>query len=164
MATAYTFATIIPYNQNPPKFASGQLYSIDFEYTIGATVVSGDTYTTPLNALPNDGFQIVDTQLIFGRLDTNATPTATISVGDSGLATRFINAANAGSATSGAQLHAYINQAQGLTAGVVTAGSGYQYVEGVSPQLVVSVGGTVATAATTGVVRLRVSFYCTGGF
>jgi hypothetical protein len=152
----------------PPKFEAGNLYSIDFEKTIAATVVTGDTYTTPSGALPANGFRVVDTQLILTPLDTNATPTATISVGDAGLATRFVNAANSGNATANAQLHVWINQNQVLTAGVVSAGSGYLYGSNTAattpPQIVVTVGGTVATAATTGIVRLRVIFYCSGEY
>ncbi len=162
MATAYTFAQILPYSSYPAKWEPGELYSIDFEYTVAATVVTGDNYSTPAGGLPSNGIRIVDTALIFTPLDTNASPTATISVGDSGSATRFINAANAGSGTSNAQLHLYINQAQGLTNGVVTSGSGYLYGSNTTPVLKVTVGGTVATAQTAGVIRLRVSFYCSG--
>lgn len=163
MATAYNFAQILPYSVHPPKYNPGELYIIDFEYTIGATIVTGDTYTTPANALPGNGIRIIDTMLIFSPQDTNATPTSTISVGDSGSATRFINAANGGSATSNAQLHLFINQNQALTSGVVSAGSGYLYgASAAAPQIVVTVGGTLATAASTGYVRLRVKFYCTG--
>ncbi len=161
MATAYAFSQILPNSSNPPKYAPGQLYSIDFEYTLAGAVVTGDTYTTPALALPDNGIRIVDTQLIMPALDTNATPTATISVGDSGSATRFINAAQAGSATA-TQVSRFINQAQGLTSGVVSSGSGYLYASGTSPRVIVTVGGTVATAQTAGAIRLRVSFYCTG--
>lgn len=162
MSTAYTFAQILPYSSYPAKYESGMLYSIDFEYTIVGSVVTGDNYTTPSGALPTNGIRIVDTALVMSPVDTNATPTATISCGDSGSATRFISGANAGSATSGAQLHLFINQAQGLTAGIVSSGSGYLYASGTTPQIKVTVGGTVATAAATGYIRLRVSFYCTG--
>lgn len=159
--TAYNFSTVQPYNILQPPYAAGQLYSIDFEYTLGGAVVTGDTYTTPANAMPDNGITIVDTQIISVPLDTNASPTATISVGDSGSATRFINAAQAGSATA-TQVTRYINQAQTLTSGVVSAGTGYVYSAGTSPRFIVTVGGVVATAQTTGVIRLRVSFYCSG--
>lgn len=162
MATAYTYAQILPYSSYPPKYDAGQLYTIDFEYTQAATVVTGDTYSTPSGALPTNGIRIVDTVLILSPVDTNATPTATISVGDAGSATRFINAGNAGNATANAQLHLFINQNQGLTSGVVSSGSGYLYASGTNPVIVTTVGGTVATAASTGYVRLRISFYCTG--
>ncbi len=161
MGTAYAFSQILPYSVHPPKYEPGQLYSIDFEYTLAGAVVTADSYTTPSGALPSNGIRIVDTQLIMPALDTNATPTATISVGDSGSATRFINAAQAGSATA-TQLARFINQAQGLTSGVVSSGSGYLYAQGTDPRIIVAVGGVVATAQTTGTIRLRVSFYCSG--
>lgn len=164
MATAYNMVQILPYSVHPPKYNPGEMYAIDFEYTIAGTIVTGDTYTTPANALPANGIRIVDTQLVISAQDTNATPTSTISVGDSGSATRFVNAANGGNATSNVQLHIWINQNQVLTSGVVSAGSGYLYgaSNATAPQIIVTVGGTIATAATTGFVRLRVTFYCTG--
>ncbi len=161
MATAYAFSQILPYSVHPPKYEPGALYSIDFEYTLAGAVVTGDTYTTPTGCLPSNGIRIVDTQLIMPALDTNATPTATISSGDATTATRFINAALAGS-TQSTQMTVWINQAQTLTAGVVTSGSGYLYAQGTDPRIKVTVGGTVATAQTTGVIRLRVIFYCSG--
>lgn len=161
MGTAYAFSQILPYSSHPPKYEPGSLYSIDFEYTLAGAVVTADSYTTPASALPSNGIRIVDTQLIMPALDTNATPTATISVGDSGSATRFVNAALAGS-TQSTQMTVWINRAQGLTSGVVSTGSGYLYAQGTDPRIVVTVGGTVATAQSSGVVRLRVSFYCTG--
>jgi hypothetical protein len=160
MATAYAFSQVLPASSFPPKFFPGEQYSIDFEYSLLGAVVTGDTYTTPANAFPTNGFRIIDTQLIMVPLDTNATPTATISVGDSGSATRFINGAQAGNATA-TQVTRWINQAQGLTAGVVSSGVGYLYGTGTNPRLIVTVGGTVATAQTTGVIRLRVTFFCT---
>lgn len=159
--TAYNFSEIQPYSLLNPPYAAGQLYSVDFEYTLDGGVVTGDTWTTPAGGLPDNGITIVDTQLIMPALDTNATPTATISVGDSDSATRFINAAQAGSATA-TQLTRFINQAQGFTSGVVSSGSGYVYTAGSDPRIVVTLGGSVATAQTAGVIRLRVSFYCSG--
>jgi hypothetical protein len=159
--TAYNFSQILPYSSAPAKYEAGMRYSIDFEYTLGGAVVSGDTWTTPANALPTNGIRIVDSELHMRPLDTNASPTATVSLGDSGSATRFINAANAGLPVGG-QVNLYINQAQALTSGVVSTGSGYLYAAGTTPQLVMTLGGTVATAASSGVIRLRVIFYCTG--
>jgi hypothetical protein len=120
--TAYNFSEVQPYSILQPPYAPGQLYSIDFEYSLLGGVVTADTFTTPSGGMPDNGITIVDTQLIMVPLDTNASPTATISVGDSGSATRFINAA----------------------------------------RFIVTLGGTVATAASTGLIRLRVSFYCSG--
>lgn len=161
MATAYDFSQLVPYSSYPAKYEPGMLYCVDFEYTLAGAVVTGDTYTTPSGALPSNGIRVVDTMLVMPALDTNATPTATISSGDSGSATRFINAALAGD-TQATQMQVFINKAQTTTAGIVTGGSGYLYAQGTTPRIIITVGGTVATAQTAGVVRLRVSFYCTG--
>lgn len=159
--TAYNFSEVQPYSILQPPYAPGQLYSIDFEYSLLGGVVTADTWTTPSGGMPDNGITIVDTQLIMVPLDTNATPTATISVGDSGSATRFISAAQAGDAYA-TQVTRTINQVQGFTSGVVTSGTGYIYTAGSDPRFIVTLGGTVATAATSGVIRLRVSFYCSG--
>ena len=98
------------------------------------------------------------------RLDTNVTPTGTLAVGDSGSATRFISGAPmgiTGITSTTYQVYNTINVAQGFTSNVVTSGNYYCYGAGTTPQLIVTVGGTIATAAAAGLVRLRVTFYCT---
>ncbi len=163
--TAYNFSQILPFSKHPPKYEGGIPYSIDFEYTLTGALVAADTITTPADALPDDGINIVEVLLIYPELDTNATPTGTFDVGDSGDADRFIAVAPmgvAGVTTAGFQLRQGINRAQGLTSGVVSTGEGYLYPVGTSPQLVVTVGGTVATGATTGFIKLRVKYLCSG--
>jgi hypothetical protein len=162
MATNYTFIQPLPDVNYPARWSTGQLYTVEFELTLGATVVTGDTYTTPVGGLPSNGIRISEVSFNTVSLDTNATPTATISVGDAGLSTRFINAALAGngSALAGNRYTVTINQAQVLTAGVVSAGYGYLYSDGTAPVLVCTVGGTLATAQTAGLIRLRVTYYC----
>lgn len=162
MATNYTFLGMVPDKSYPARWSPGQLYTVEFELTLAATVVTGDTYTTPVGGLPSNGIRISEVSFNSVALDTNTTPTATLSVGDAGLSTRFINAALAGngSALSGNRFTTTINQAQVLTAGVVSAGYGYLYSDGTAPILVCTVGGTLATAQTAGLIRLRVSYYC----
>jgi len=162
--TAYNFSSLTPDSSYPPKWTPGATRRVEFQYTLGGAVVSGDTYTTPANALPSNGIRIIEVTLMSPELDTNAAPTATISAGDATSATRFINAAPAGIAgvtTSGYQLINNINVAQTRTNGVVSAGPNYLYGSGVSPQIVVTLGGTVATAQTTGTIRLVVTYECT---
>lgn len=163
MATAYTFLGMVPDKSYPARWSPGQFYTVEFEYTLAATVVTGDTYTTPVGGLPSNGIRISEVSFNTVSLDTNTTPTATISVGDAGLSTRFINGALAGngSALAGNRYTVTINQAQVLTAGVVSAGYGYLYNNGTAPILVATVGGTLATAQTAGLIRLRVTYYCT---
>lgn len=161
MATAYTMAGIVPFSSQPALWNAGLIYTMEFEYTLAGAVVTGDTYTTPVSGLPIAGIRILETELHIPNWDSNATPTATLSVGDAGSATRFINAAIAGTGNAFTTPNLYINQAQALTAGVVSSGPGYLYSKGTAPLLVVTVGGTVATAASTGTMRLVVKYICT---
>jgi len=164
MATAYAFSSLVPDSSFPPKWSTGMDQRIEFQYTLAGAVVTGDTFTTPANALPNNGFRVLEIEVISPELDTDATPTGTFSVGDSGVAARFINAAPMGIngvTTSGEQMRTAINIAQGLTSGVVSTGSNYLYASGTSPRLVMTLAGTVATAQTAGTIRLIVTFRCT---
>jgi len=162
--TAYAFSSLTPDSSFPARTSVGQLYTIEFQYTLAGAVVTGDTFTTPAGALPSNGIRIAEVEVIAPRLDTNATPTGTFEVGDATDANRFIDAAPMGvtgitSATY--QIRQCINIPQGLTAGVVSTGSNYLYGSGTAPRLVMTLGGTIATAAATGTIRLKVSFYCT---
>lgn len=161
--TAYNMSSIVPDSSYPAKWSVGTQQSIEFQYTLGGAVVTGDTFTTPASATPSGGFRILEVELISPELDTNATPTGTISIGDTTSATRFVNAAPMGVngiTTTGYQMSTKINQAQTLSSGVVSAGSNYLYGVGTSPQFVITLGGTIATAQTAGVLRLRVTYRC----
>jgi hypothetical protein len=155
--TAYNFVAV-----QASRFFPGEKYSVEFQYTLGGAFVNGDTITIPANSLPINGIKIAEVEVLHKPLDTNATPTMTYSVGDSGLSTRFISAAGAGDTitTVGHQIRNAINIPQGKTAGVVTTGTGYLYGAGTSPQLILTVDGVVATGATTGTVRMVVHYYC----
>lgn len=163
MATAYSMSSLVPDSSYPPKWSPGSVQSVEFQYTLAGAVVTGDSYTTPANALPSNGFRILEVEVLSPELDTNATPTATFVVGDTSDDNRFIDAAPAGVngiTTSNYQMSTKINIAQGLTSGVVSTGSNYLYASGTSPQLKMTVGGTVATAQTAGTIRLRVTYQC----
>jgi hypothetical protein len=162
--TAYVLSQIVPDSSFPARTSPGMLYTSEFQYTLAGAVVTGDTFTTPANALPSNGIRIAEIEVISPELDTDATPTATFDVGDATDADRFIAAAPAGLngvTTSGAQMSTKINIAQGLTSGVVSTGSNYLYGSGTAPRIVMTLGGVVATAQTAGTIRLKVSFYCT---
>lgn len=162
--TAYNYSQIVPFNGQNPVFEVGNDYSIDFEYVLTGALSSGDTITTPAGALPSDGIRILEVEVIAPETDTNATPTGTFDVGDSGDADRFIDGIPmgvAGVTTAGYQMRQGINIAQGTTNGVVSSGVGYLYGQGTTPQLITTVASAVATGATTGVIRKRVFFRCT---
>lgn len=161
----YNFSGIIPYTSQPARYDSGNLYAIDFEYTLTGVLAAADTITTPANALPDGGIRIVDVEVSHPELDTNVTPTATYNVGDSDSVDRFIQTAVMGVdgiTTTNYLVYNRINRAQGTTNGVVSSGSGYLYAQDTSPQLILTIASAFATAAPTGVIRMRVWFYCTG--
>lgn len=162
--TAYNFSSLVPDSSFPARTSPGMLYTVEFQYTLAGAVVTADTFTTPAGALPSNGIRIAEVEVIMPELDTNATPTGTFVVGDATDDNRFIDAAPmgvAGVTTANYQMSTKINIAQGTTNGVVTTGSEYLYGSGTAPRLVMTLGGTIATAAATGTIRLKVSFYCT---
>jgi hypothetical protein len=163
--TAYNFSQLVPFSSYKPKFSPGMLYEIVFEYTLTGALANADTITTPSNAFPDNGIRIMGVLVTHPELDTNTTPTGTYNVGDSGDADRFIASAPlgvAGVTTTGFILNNPINVAQSLSNGVVATGSGYLYGSGTNPQLVLTVNAAVATGASSGVIRLLVTYYCEG--
>lgn len=163
--TAYNFSQLIPNTFNGPYFEPGELYEIDFEYSLETGLASGDTITTPSGALPDNGIRILDILVSHPELDTNATPTGTYDVGDSTDQNRFLSAVVLGVngvTTSGFLINNCINVPQGTTNGVVSTGSGYLYAAGTSPQLILTVISAVATAASSGLIRLKVRYVCSG--
>ena len=163
--TAYNFSALIPNTYNGPYFEPGQYYEVNFQYSLGTGLASGDTITTPSLGLPDNGIRIVDIIVTHPELDTNATPTGTYDVGDSGDQNRFLSAALLGVngvTTSGFTMTNPINVPQGTTDGIVTTGRGYLYAAGTDPILVMTVISAVATAASTGLINMKVCYQCTG--
>lgn len=164
--TAYNFALIQPLDNQPPKYQPGFVYTAVFEYNLGGTaLVNADTITTPTGSFPaNLGINILDVVVSHGELDTNATPTGTYAVGDANDSTRYIAAAPLGVngvTTAGFVLNNRIAAAQTIANGVVTKGAGY-LVNAADYQMVLTVNAAVATGATTGCVRLLVTYICSG--
>lgn len=163
MATAYSMSSLVPDSSYPAKWSPGMIQMVEFQYTLAGAVITGDSYTTPADALPDNGIRILEVEILSPELDTNATPTATFVVGDSDDDNRFISAAPAGVngiTTTNYQMSTKINIAQGLTSGVVSTGSNYLYASGTAPRLKMTVGGTVATAQTAGTIRMKVTYQC----
>jgi hypothetical protein len=161
--TAYNFSVIEPYTYELPKFSYGHMYMQEFEFAFAAPLANGDTITTPAGGLPSNGIVILDTEIVSSIIDTNAAPTGTYNLGDSGLATRFISAGVLGANTLAKQIKTEINQAQTVSASnVVTAGAGYFYADGTNPQLILAVNAAIATSAGSGYIRLKVLYNCDG--
>lgn len=157
--TAYNFSQIIPNIANGPYFEPGQYSVVNFQYSLGTGLANGDTITTPLGGLPNNGIRIEDIIVTHPQLDTNVSPTGTYDVGDSTDQNRFLSAASLGMIDSD-----FINIGQGTTNGVVTTGRGYLYQAGTDPQLILTVISNLATAASSGVINLKVCYTCSGEY
>jgi hypothetical protein len=165
--TAYNFSALIPNTANGPYFEPGQYYEVNFQYSLGTGLASGDTITTPSLGLPSNGIRIVDIIVTHPELDTNATPTGTYDIGDSDDQNRFQSASLLGVngvTTAGFTMTNPINIAQGTTNGVVTTGRGYLYAAGTDPRLILTVISAVATAATSGVINMKVCYTCSGEY
>lgn len=159
--TAYNFSLTYPDSQQPTRWAPGELVDVVFEYSLSGALASADTITTPSGALPSAGIRIYDVEISYPELDSNASPTGTLNVGDSGNAARFISGALMGRADGGV-IYTPINVAQTLSSGEVATGTNYYYVPGTDPRLVMTVASAVATGVTSGYIRMKVSYYCAG--
>lgn len=157
--TAYNYTVL---NTTPP-WDAGKIFTVQAYYDLGGVALaSGDTITAT-NLIPNNGIEIVDVVIAASETDTDATPTGTFNVGDGDDADRFIVGIPMGingATTAGLQLMQNINRATASTNGVITAGAGYIY--SASTPLVTTVASTVATGATTGVIRKIVTYRCVG--
>ncbi len=138
----------------PPRWQAGQQYTSVGYYTVGAAVAQNDTITFT-NIIPANGVEILSVRLQVPKLDTNATPTAVAIVGDSVDDNRFIDAVSLGwdDETS------YVTYDSNTTP-AATVGVGYRYTAVSS--LILKVNAAVATAASTGDIKLWVTYYCCG--
>lgn len=136
------------------RWQAGAEYTGAGYYTIGAAVAENDTITFT-NIIPANGVQIISTKLQIPKLDTHATPTATLILGDATDDNRFLNDVAGGWDDEVSYATYDIN-----VAGTADAGSGYVYTAATS--LVLTINAAVATAASTGHVALWVRYYCYG--
>ena len=140
MATAFT---ITPYiNQ---KGFPGMVMSSKGKATIGTGVVTADTWTFE-NMLPNINVLIVGGRISGQEFDTDATPTATVIIGDGTDTDGYLTSKTAGTAQTNGQYYAEFD-------GALLGGSAQASVD-----LVVTLGGTVATAASSGDFFLEVDY------
>lgn len=162
---AYSFTlvdSISPWN-------AGAQYTVRAYFDVsttnsGAGLAQNDTVTAT-GIIPANGVRIVDVLLAHPELDTNATPTGTFNVGDAGTAARFISGGLMGVngvTTSGFQIRTGINIITTTTSGSVVSGAGYIYTGTSTASLIVTVASAVATAATTGILHLLVTYECVG--
>lgn len=147
MATALVGTNLVAGRWEP-----GLEYTAVGKYTLAGAVVTGDTYTWT-NLLPANGIQILDFRVNGVELDTNASPTATLIVGDATTTNGYLTSKTAGDANGQMQFFgdgAFMGLATGVTNATATR------------NVVGTVGGTVATAASSGDIYVYVRYYCTG--
>jgi hypothetical protein len=138
------------------RWQAGQEYTGYGYYTVGAAVAQNDTITFT-NIVPAGGVQIISTRLQIPKLDTNATPTATLILGDATDDNRFINNVSGGWDDEAS----YVMYDSNVTPDVPsTVGVGYTYTAATS--LILKINAAVATAASTGHIALWVKYYCSG--
>jgi hypothetical protein len=163
--TAYSFTSI----DTKSPWTSGDQYTVrayfDVSTTSGGTGLANTDTITATGLIPANGVKIYDVMVVHPELDTNATPTGTFNVGDAGSATRFISGAPlgvTGVTTTGFQLRTGINIITTTTSGVVASGAGYIYTGTSTSSIIVTVSAAVATAATSGILHLLVTYRCVG--
>ena len=131
---------------------AGVLYSAYAKVTVGSAVETGDTWTFT-DMLPSEDIQIVGGALYGVAFDTNATPTATVVVGDGTDTDGFLV-----SKTSGTTKAENIDTETFLLDGALVGGA----AKPASTSPVVTLGGTVATAVAAGDFFLRIDYICRG--
>lgn len=130
--------------ENEPRWIAGATFTVAAYYTLAGAVSSGDTFTAS-DMLPSNKVTIVDGGWT-GELDTNASPTGTLIIGDGTDTDGYMASKVAGDATGQLNL-----KFDGALIGTESAAS---------RNIVSTLGGTVATAASSGTVRKYVTYVC----
>lgn len=125
----------------------GEQYTALGVYTLVGAITNADTITWD-NLLP-EGDKTITGFTIYGQeLDTNASPTLAIIVGDENDADGYLASATAGSANAQFALRgtgAYLNNTTAKTTG---------------RDVIITTSGTLGTAASTGTVFVAVTYVC----
>lgn len=174
MSNTYTFTNLQPYNS---PWIPGSVITVGAYFNIANTVsaagfTNGDTVTA-VGLIPEGGVTVLQTLVCGSPGDTNGSPTATFNLGDSLSDTphayRYMtNQLFSAPSTLGSMVD-YQNTPPTFVSGVQTEGVGYAYTtnensnsSGGAINIVLTVTANLATAATTGVVYVYVTYLCTG--
>jgi hypothetical protein len=135
-----------------PKWQAGLQYTAVGYYTLGGAIVSGDTITWT-NILPGTGnpVKLLGFRVWGQELDTNASPTGTLKIGDANDDDGYLTSKTAGDATGQMQFFgdgAYIGGQTGAASGQASA------------SIIATVGGTLATAASSGTIWIAADYFC----
>lgn len=171
--TAYNFTKLQPYMS---PWIAGTINTVGgyFNYanTTGAAgLASGDTITAT-GLLPEGGVTMLQVLVLGAPADTNGTPTGVFSLGDSltdsNHVARYILAGTLAK-TNGTEVIQYQNVTPAFVSGLQTVGVGYPYMtnqqtnsEQGNVDIVLTVTAAMATAATSGVLYVYVTYMCTG--
>ena len=129
-----------------PKWQAGMMYSYKKKYTIAEAVETGDTFTFT-DMLPTTAVTILGGRFWGKEFDTDASPTATVIIGDGTDTDGYLASKVSAAGPSGA----FLAEFDGALLGTASAAS---------DDIVVTLGGTVATAADSGDIWLEVDYLC----
>ena len=135
--------------ENQPRWIPGETVTVSAVATIGTGVVTADTWTAT-NMLPAQKVQIVGGKFFGQEFDTNASPTATVIIGDGTDTDFYLKSKTAGGAAAVFDVNF---DGDGIGGDGTAAGR----------DVVVTLGGTVATAASSGEIRVEVTYVCHDG-
>lgn len=125
----------------------GKQYTRRAYFTVGSAVETGDSWTAS-NFLPSQDVQIISGMVFGADLDTNASPQATVIVGDGTDTDGYLSSKTAGGGEQNNVLP--FDGALISTYGTPPA----------SRNLTLTLGGTVATAASSGTVWVEATYLC----
>lgn len=133
------------------RWQAGYIQSAFAKHTLAGAVASADTFTFQ-NMLPSNKVQPMTGTLHGVTFDTNATPTGTVVVGDGTDVDGYLVSKTSGT-TKAENVDTETFHFDGaLMGGANPAGR----------DIVVTAGGTVATAAAAGDFFVELSYYCIG--
>jgi hypothetical protein len=141
---AYNFDKVA----NIAKYSHDGTTTVTAQFELTAELTTADT----ISGVPVPGEAVItDIKLITTELDTDASPTLTLNVGDATDPDRFIAVATTGDAVNTTSANV-----TSIVSNVIDTGLGYEYAA--EDSLVVDVAANAATGATTGHVILVVTY------
>lgn len=142
MAGTYTTTILAP----TTPWKTGETYTVKAKTVVSGTITNTDTFTIE-DILPPGQKTVVSVRHYGGEYDTNASPTTTITIGDGTDADGWLTSKTAGVTATG--ISQIILEGDGVLIGTAVDDT----------DLVVTLGGTVATAGTP-TVFTEVTYVC----
>lgn len=137
-------------NTTVSRWAAGQTFTAIGTYTLVGAIANADTITWT-SLIPAGGVEVQQVNFYGVELDTDASPTATVDVGDGSDADGFIDGVSVGLAAAGA--NQILAKGNGSKIGTVYTSA---------TDVVATISAAVATAASSGDVRVEVIYNCVG--